>query len=157
MSADVPQPGPEHATLARLVGHWAGDESLHPSNGLANRQRAYGRFHIRMACEGFFLVSDYEQRVDDELVYQGHGIYGWEPSIERFTMFWFDALSGGGAVKPVLGTFEDDRLCFQHAADPDLKRYVYELVSDDEFTFRLETSSDSATWGTRMDGRYRRA
>ena len=140
--------------LARLAGRWSGNETLHPPD--APRQRAYGRFDMRRTCEGFFLVSDYEQSMDNVVVYRGHGVYGWEQSIARFTMFWFDEYAGGGSVKPILGAFEDDCLCFQHAVEPGFKRYVYELVADDEFTFRLESSMDGAAWITHLDGRYRR-
>lgn len=108
-----------------------------------------------MVCDGLFLVSDYEEWMDDVVVYRGHGVYGWQPDVERYTMYWFDTLGGGGYVKPVLGTYADDRLCFEHALDPGFKRYIYELISDEEFTFRMEVSEDGERWTTQMDGRYR--
>lgn len=152
---ELTTPGPEHAALARLAGRWSGSETQHPASHDSTRRPSFGRFEMRMVCDGLYLVSDYVESIDNEVVYRGHGVYGWEPHTERYTMFWFDSLGGGGAVKPVLGTFEDDRLCFQHTLDVGFKRYVYELVSDEEFTFRMEFSEDGAVWTTPMDGRYR--
>lgn len=152
----LPTPGPQHAQLARLAGDWAGDESIHPSAAYAERERTRGRFRIRMVCNGFVLSSDYEEHLDGDLVYAGHGVYGWQPDLERYTMYWWDSSGTPGYVRPVLGTFEDDRLCFEQETDSGLSRYVYEIVSDDEFTFRLESSPEGTIWHTRMDGRYSR-
>ena len=142
--------------LRRLVGRWDGDEVLLPAPGATDRRHARGTMTLRMVCDDQFLVNDYEQRVDDAVVYRGHGVYGWEPLVERFTMFWFDSLGDGGPIQPVLGRFQDDCLRFHHVVDTGFRQYVYEFVANDEITFRIETSEGGGSWATVLQGRYRK-
>ena len=66
---------------------------------------------MRMVCDGLFLVSDYEEWVEEVVVYRGHGVYGWDGSAERYTMHWFDTMAGA-PTRAVPGVWEGQTLTF---------------------------------------------
>src|SRR5439155_24261629 len=75
----MPRPSDGHRRLAALGGDWAGEEVLHalppvqPTEG-----RAVGRFRSRVVAGGFFLVVDYAQSQVDAVLFEGHGVYGYD-------------------------------------------------------------------------------
>ena len=83
---EMPKPGAQHAVLARLAGTWIGDETMHPSPWAKEGSQATGTVVATMQIDGFFLVSDYEQRRGDQVTFRGHGVYGWDGPKERYTM-----------------------------------------------------------------------
>jgi len=91
---EKPTPTPEHESLAAFAGKWQGEETLFPSPFSPQERTGIGHCHLRMELGGFFLVSDYEETIDGHVFYRGHGVYGYDPKEERFTMHWFDSMGG---------------------------------------------------------------
>jgi len=154
---NIPTPGPEHAQLARLAGTWLGEETMHPSSWTPQARQATSKITCDMLLDGFFLVSDYEQYSGDTVTFRGHGVYGWDPHKERFTMHWFDSM-GMDPGAPALGTLEGNRLEFRNESPMGMHRYVYEFQDDGTYTFHMGVSNDGGeTWQAQMDGKYRKA
>jgi len=150
-----PTPTDHHRKLQALVGEWTGDETMHPSPWDSKGGKATSRRTVRLDLGGFFLISDYVQLRDGRETYRGHGVYGWDARQGRYTMHWFDAMSGSPAA-PALGTWEGNTLIFQHQHAMGHTRYTYVFECDGLYTFRLENSPDGKTWTTFLDGTYRR-
>jgi hypothetical protein len=154
MAMVMPLPTEQHERLAQLAGTWSGEETLHPSPWDRSGGQAHGTIEARMACDGFFLIADYVERREGRVTLRGHGVYGWDPRIDRYTMHWFDSL-GDDPGPPALGTWEGDRLVFERE-DPDgHTRYVYQL-GDRQYSFRIEFSPDGELWKLFMHATYLR-
>jgi hypothetical protein len=147
-------PGAQHEKLASLVGEWVGEEILHPSPWSAETRRALGKFSMRMAVDGLFLINDYEEQRDGRAVFRGHGVYGWDGKRERYTMFWFDSM--GGSPNETLGVWSGDSLVFTNQSEQGHGRYVYTVKDADHIGFRIDTSSDGNTWNCLMEGDFTR-
>ena len=149
---EVPKPSEAHRRLAAFAGRWRGEEILHPAPWLPERRTASGHFDNRVGVDGMFLINDYREERDGEVLLWGHGVYGWDAERERYTMYWFD--SAGVPPRQILGTWEADSLTFT-AHDPEV-RYVYTLLGSDRFTFRIERLTDDEGWLPVLEGDYRR-
>ena len=150
MEFQMPTPGPAHEVLARMAGEWTGAETLLPSPFHPEEQKRNSTNSARM-LEGFFLVSDYEQRSGDEVTFRGHGVYSWDAATEEYTMYWFDSMGGAGGV--ARGKLEGDVLTFQSTSPMGHHRYRYTL-SDGGYRFEMAMSQDGEEWSTFMDGTY---
>jgi hypothetical protein len=135
-----PEPSAHHRKLAVLAGSWIGEETMHPSPWNPDPAKATGHIDSRMDIDGLFLISDYHQVRDEEVTFRGHGVYGYDPASERFTMYWFDSMSYQGGI--ALGTWVGDELVFERSSHRGTSRYVYEIVGPDEYRFRIEMSPD---------------
>jgi hypothetical protein len=136
-------------------GSWAGEEKIHPSpwdpqggpargpHGLADRARR--------------VLPDHGLRRGARRpgLYRGHGVYGWDPQDQCYTMHWFD---GMGSIPKVWakGRWEGDVLTFQHQHERGHSRYVYELKGNAQYRFRIESSQDGKAWATFMEGTYKK-
>ncbi len=152
---EMPKPGNAHELLARFSGKWSIAETMHPSPWDPKGGTAQGRTEYRMACDGFFLVCDYEQLRDGVVTYRGHGVYGWDDRAKKHTMHWFDSM-GMDPGAPALGDWKDDTLVFQHATRMGFTRYRYRWESRERFTFEIASSQDGETWTTFLDSVYTR-
>ena len=154
---EMPKPGPAHERLAVFEGTWEGDEILHPAPPWRPApSTARGHFVIRRVLDGFFLRTEYEETRDGQAMIRGLGVYGWDAKGGTYTMHWFDSMGTPPTYVP-RGTFDGNVLTFQGEAPFGRVRYVYEIVSPDEFTFRIDSSLDAGvTWNCFMEGRYRR-
>lgn len=151
----MPQPTEAHARLAALAGDWEGEETLHPAPWMPEGGTARGRFTNRVVLGGFNLVNVYAQTRGGQVVFEGHGVYGYDAERQRYTMYWFDS-SGGDPGGPVPGRWEGDTLTFERRSEGGPShRYVY-VVSDESFLFRIEASRDGGTWTCMMEGTYHR-
>jgi hypothetical protein len=150
----MPKPTEQHARLHALAGEWRGEEILYPSPWAPEQRTATGRFSARMGVDGMFLVTDYEQLRDGAVIFRGHGVYGYDPRQQKYTMFWFDTM--GGSPAETLGAWEGSTLTFENQSEHGRSRYVYE-VGTDRYTFRILSSRDGVAWSTFMEGHYRRA
>ncbi len=151
---EMPQPTPQHRRLEALVGRWSGEETLHPAPWAPELRTATGKFSIRMGVDGMFLITDYEQARDGAVVFRGHGVYGWDATKERYTMYWFDSM--GMSPNQTLGVWTEDELIFSAQGDHGHARYVYTLRDPDRFAFRIESSPDGESWSPVMEGEYLR-
>lgn len=150
----MPKPTEAHQRLAALAGEWAGDEVLHPSAWAPEPRRAVGRSSNRMAVDGFFLINDYAEERDGEVVFRGHGVYGWDAKRERYTMHWFDSM--GVPPHETLGTWEGNTLTFENQSPMGHSRYTYVIEGDDSYRFTIDSSKDGESWTPMMEGHYRR-
>ena len=150
----MPGPTAHHHKLEALAGEWVGEETLHPSPWAPETRTAIGRFSSRIALDGMFLVSDYTETRDGNVVFRGHGVYGWHAKKERYTMHWFDSM--GFPPGETLGVWEGDTLTFSGSGEGGHGRYVYTVHGRDRMSFRIESSQDGATWSTIMEGEYKR-
>ncbi len=152
---EMPKPTEAHRKLEALVGEWAGDEILFPSPWAPEERRATGRTTARMGIDGFFLLTDYTESRDGEVMFRGHGVYGFDVRRQRYTMHWFDSM--GMPPNETLGTWEGDTLTFTNQSEMGHARYSHAMPDADHYVFRIETSRDGATWQPMMEGRYTRA
>jgi len=156
METEMPRPGAEHrALIERMVGSWDAEERMLPSPWDPVGGTAEARIEAREGLDGFHVITDYVQRRNGGESFRGHGVYGWDASRERYTMYWFDSM-GSDPGGPVLGTLEGDVLTFARDTPRGKSRYVYTFAGD-RYDFRIEASSDGETWTTFMDSTYRRA
>ena len=152
----MPQPAAEHARLARLAGAWSGEERLLPSPFDPLGGVATGRVHARMALDGLYLISDYEQERNGSVNFRGHGVYGWDMRGQCYTMHWFDS-TGIEHDAPGIGAWDGDTLTIVHTTrHTGSTRYVYE-VGQDTYQLRIDISADGARWSTFLEATYRRA
>ena len=141
-----------HRKLEQLVGKWSGNETLSGSP----EQQAKSTITTSLGSDGFFLLVDYIQKIDKRVSFRGHGVCGWDPSKQRYTLYWFDS-TGHTPNTPAPGEWEGDVLTF-HTKNPDGRhsRYVCE-VSGKAGTFRIEESTDGVSWRTVLDANLRRS
>ncbi len=153
---EMPQPNENHRRLRALVGDWTGEETLHPSPWDPSGGSATSRVTSRLDLEGFFLITDYVEERGGEVTYRGHGVFGWDPAGNCYTMHWFDSM-GSGAPAPARGRWDGNRLVFEQATPTGHSRYVYLFEAEGRYTFRIENSRDGREWKPIMEGRYTRA
>ena len=151
----MPKPGPAHERLSRFVGTWSIAETMHPSPWDPDGGEREGRTTYRLGCDGFFLICDYEQLHEGAVTFRGHGVYGYDPKAQKYTMRWFDSI-GNDPGAATLGEWNDDVLVFEHATARGHARYTYTWESDDRFSFRLENSPDGESWKSFLDSVYTR-
>ena len=112
----------------------------------------------RIALDGFYLITDYEQWRDGRVVFRGHGVYGWDPRRARYTMSWVDS-TGMGDGSAIGGTWDGDTLIFVGpAGEHHTSRYVYRFGDDeDTYRFAIEASTDGGvSWKPFLESTYRR-
>lgn len=148
----MPVPGPEHQRLFQaLAGDFTSVETMWPSPYMAQATTRHGRTHNRVGVGGLFLINDYEQLTDGNVTFQGHGLYGFDPKTQRYSMQWFDAESFTGG-ETIWGTWPDATLTFE---SPGRARYAYQVLDENSYEFRilLATGTD---WTPLMTSTFRR-
>lgn len=153
MQFEMPKPGPEHEKLHQLCGEFTGTETLLPSPWSPERQERTCTLRAR-SLENFFVVSDYEQYMGDQVTFRGHGVYSWDPSAECYRMYWFDSMGGAGGVAD--GHMEGNVLTFQSQSPMGHHRYRYTFEGS-HVKFEMAMSQNGSDWETSMEGIYRRA
>ncbi|MHC5012027.1 MAG: DUF1579 family protein [Planctomycetota bacterium] len=154
---DMPQITDAHRRLEALAGSWAGEETLEPSPWAPEGSNLYGRLDARIDLDGFFLITNYvgEKPETGEVVYRGHGVYGWDQKKQRYTMNWYDSM-GGEYETPTLGTWEGDTLRFVQQGPKGQSRFTYVMQGADAYRFSIENSTDGERWQLFMAAVYRR-
>ena len=148
------EPTESHRRLERLAGDWRGEETHHPFPGFPETVFAGARVRARFALNGLFLLRDYETRRDGELLYQGHGLYGWDARRQRYTIYWFDT-AGTDPVAPALGEWSDETLVFEYHRGEQPMRLVYRFLDEDRYTFAVEADAPDG-WKPILSGQYQR-
>lgn len=151
MTFDMPKPGPEHQKLSALCGRFVGEERMLPSPWSPEEQTRTGTLHARM-LEGFFVISDYEQHMGDQVTFRGHGVYGWDPQKECYRMYWFDSMGGAGGIAD--GHMEGNVLTFRNESPMGHHRYRY-TFEEGQTIFEMAMSQDGENWSVSMIGHYR--
>ena len=153
---EMPKPTEHHRKLQALVGQWTGEEKFHPMPWSPDGGTATSRTNARLDLDGFFVVSDHEQKRDGKVSYRGHGVFGYDTQKQKYTMHWFDVM-GCDPGAPALGTWEGNTLVLQHQHHMGHGRFTYKFERDGEYTFKMEHSQDGKNWMPFMDGTYKRS
>ena len=152
---EMPKPQAQHEKLKELAGTWTSEETMFPSPWDPQGGKADGRIEARIELDGFFLVADYVQERGGCASYRGHGIYGWDPGQNCYTLHWFDSM-GSPCSEPMKGTWEGDRLTFQARNPMGHSRLTYHFQGTGRYQFLMEGSQDGKQWAKLMEGTYTR-
>ena len=151
---DMPKPGREHARLARFAGRWSGEETLYPSPwGPGGKARA--RSSLKMSVGGLVLVHEYEEEIEGQVSFRGHGVFMVDPATSEVIWWWFDSI--GFPPEPARGRWESEEvLRLRKTTARGEARYEFRLGEDD-YDFRIETLLPGQSEVTVfMEGHYRR-
>lgn len=152
---DMPKPSELHRRLQRLAGDWEGNETIAPS-AWGPGGAAIGRYSARMAADGFWLLQDYTEEKDGRLVFQGHGVFGYDTQQGTYVRYWFDSM-GFPPSEPARGQWQGDTLELAITSPHGRGRYVYRFEGDGLFHFHIDNSFDGgASWARLVEGTYRR-
>lgn len=146
----TPEPVREHRVLEKLAGHFAGPEKMHPSYWNAEPKNAEAVTDGRVALDGFAVVQDYEQRLEDGTRFAGHGVFRYDMTSETYEMHWFD--STGGPERVFRGGFSDNRLVLTARTGEGWQRLTYDFNLDRGYRFTLDTSDDGERWNLVLEG-----
>lgn len=145
-----PEPVREHRELEKLAGHFAGPERMHPSYWNPEAKKAESVTDARVALDGFAIVQDYEQLLEDGSTFAGHGVFRYDTASDTYEMHWFD--STGGAPRIFRGGFADRMLVLNGRAGDGWQRLTYDFNLDGGYRFKLETSDDGDNWNLALEG-----
>jgi len=73
----------EHRALEKLAGHFSGPERMHSSYWNDEPKRGEAVTDARVALDGFAVVQDYEQRLEDGSRFAGHGVFRYDADGRR--------------------------------------------------------------------------
>lgn len=152
---EMPKAGEQHKKLHALAGKWVGEETFHPGP-FGPAGKATSTTNARMDLDGFYLISDHEQKRDGKVSYRGHGVFGYDTFQSKYTMHWYDVM-GCDPGAPGLGTWDGNTLMFQHSHKMGHGRFTYVIESPNAYAFKMEFSQDGKNWMPFMDGKYKRA
>jgi uncharacterized protein YodC (DUF2158 family) len=151
----MPTPSDGHRQLSRLVGEWAGEETMHPSQWDPTGGVANGRNSNRLGLGGFAVLSDYEQERDGAITFTGHGVYTYSPESGQYTLHWFDCL--GSPPEVFIGGFDGDVLTLAHGGPGMHARMTSDLSEDRLMKAKMEMSQDGTEWRVLFEATYRRS
>ncbi len=151
---EMPKPVAGHKRLEALAGDWTGEGRFFPSPLEPKGAKATATISNRVACDGFWVVGDYEQRRGPTVTLRGHAVYGYDAQSDEVVLHWF-ASTGMGPDR-YRGKFEGERLTLtgKHATGTD--RIVYDLREKGTCRSTTESSQDGKTWTPTFEGVYRR-
>lgn len=145
-----PEPVREHRALEKLAGHFSGPERMHPSYFNESERKARAVTDARVALDGFAVVQDYVQELDDGTRFAGHGVFRYDMPSDTYEMHWFD--STGGPERIFRGGFADNSLVLTARVGEGWQRLKYDFNLAGGYRFRLETSEDGNNWNVAVEG-----
>ncbi|HKB16916.1 MAG TPA: DUF1579 family protein [Planctomycetota bacterium] len=148
----MPKPGAGHKRLESLAGNWTGEEKMHPSPFEPKGSTATATLANRVACDGFWVVGDYEQRRGATVTFRGHAVFGFEPQTDQVLLHWFDPMGMGADV--FRGKFEGKGMTLTCKNAMGTHRLSYDLSEAGTLRSRMETSQDGKTWTPMLEGVY---
>ena len=149
---DMPKPTTAHQKLSKLVGRWSGPEKMPPGPWAPEGGTALGRVENREGLDGFVVIQDYAQERDGEVVFRGHGVFGWNAGAGHYTLHWFDSMGTG--ANEYRGDFTGEVLSLTSDSPMGKSRAVFDLGAPGRYTFKMEVSQDGRAWTTFMEGAY---
>jgi Protein of unknown function (DUF1579) len=150
----MPEPREEHRKLSALEGEWGGPERLFPSPWGPGGE-ATGRMRARMSVDGFFLVQDYEEERNGQVVFRGHGVIGYDAAARNYLWYWFDSMGAPPAL-PSRGQWDGDTLTFLSEGPGHRSRYTFRFEAPTQYSFKAEGSRDGETWTPFIEASYSR-
>jgi len=151
---EMPTPTEHHQKLANLEGRWRGTETMYPSQWDPAGGTATGLNEMRLALDGFAVISDYEQERDGTITFRGHGVMTYEPGEGHYILHWFDSL--GSPPEVFRGNFEGDFLTLSHGGPCIHARLTYDLSTAGTLRTQMEMSQDGAEWALFFEASYER-
>ena len=151
---EMPKPNEHHQQLARLAGLWQGTETMYPSHWDPNGGTAQGTTRARVDLAGFVVITDYEQRRDGEVTFQGHGVYTVDPKANQVLLHWFDSVGQG--IETFRGGWNGNTLTLQSESPMGHARLTYDYSKAGELKSAMDLSRDGTKWSRLFDGAYRR-
>jgi hypothetical protein len=142
---EMPKPNEHHRRLERLAGRWTGQETMYPSPWDPDGGTATGRNDMRIALDGFALITDYEQERNGVITFRGHGVMTYDGRNQHYVLYWLDSM--GSPLEVFTGNFDGDVLTVEHGG-PMHARLVYDLTQPGILRSSMEMSQDGEKWGT---------
>lgn len=152
---EMPKPGPDHQKLHALVGSWTGEETMYPGP-MGPGGKSVGFSESRISPDGFWLITEYHQKVGAQTTFHGHGVIGWDTFGKRYLWYWVDSM-GMPPPNATAGKFVGNDLVFESQTPHGLTRYTYALQGAKKYQFKIEVSPDGGKkWAPFMVGDYQR-
>ena len=152
---EMPKPTEQHRKLHALAGEWEGAETLAPSPWGPGGP-AMGSMKYRVDLEGFFVVGDYVEEKDGQVVFRGHSVFGWDEKQKNYVWWWLDSM-GSIPAAPSRGKWEGNTLIFESKSEMGESRYTFQFLGEEKYSMRLANrfpgQSDFTTF---MEGTYAR-
>lgn len=149
---EMPKPGPNHKKLELLAGTWSGEEKMHPSPWDPKGGVASVSIVNRVACDGFYVVGDYEQRRSGAVTFRGHSVYGFDAKSQEVVLHWFDSMGMGDDV--FRGKFQGQTLTLECKNAMGHHRLVYDFGEKGTLRSKMESTQDGKKWSAMFDGVY---
>lgn len=148
----------QHRLRAR-VGTWVGEERMAPSQWAPDGMTAEGCNETRMAAGGFAQVTEYTQKIDGKVTFQGLSVTAWDPSAEGYVLHWYDSM--GSPPQVYRGDFEasgaGERLVFLGPGPGGAQqRLISEYPDADTLQASAESSTDGEVWTQTFEATYKR-
>ena len=99
-----PQPSPEHAVLAKDVGTWDAEAKFWISPDTAPVTSKGVEKNVLLG--NMWLISEYKSEAD-EMVFEGHGQFGYDPVEKKYVGTWIDSFSPN--ITKMVGTYDADK------------------------------------------------
>ena len=149
---EMPKPGPGHKKLEAFAGNWSGDEKMYPSQWDPKGGVAQATINSRSACDGFYVVGDYEQKRGGQVTYRGHSVTGFDAKTQEVVMYWFDSMGMG--IDEFRGKFKGDSLALLSKSPMGHHRLTYDMSEKGTLRSKMELSQDGKQWSAMFDGVY---
>lgn len=151
---NAPLPTEKHKLLQRLAGHWQGEETMFPPD-TDQPVKVTSVVQSRMELGGWFLFMGYAQLQEGSPSYTAHGVMGLSHTQENITLHWFDS-QGWNPSEPFRGNWQGETLQLNAHSDNGYDRLTYVMQGPDQYTTKVENSSDGKDWKTLIEGSYQR-
>jgi hypothetical protein len=150
----TPQITSHHRSLDKLVGQWAGHETLRQSHD-AEPIATTARLDVRSTLQGTFYLFDWVQEAKGATLMEGLGVIGWDAKANEHTLHWFDTY--GVPPRGInTGVWDGPKLTFITKGETHEGRTSFIVASDTELAFTVEMKI-SGSWLTVIDGHYKRS
>jgi len=51
-----------------------------------------GKITYEVGLEGFFVIGDYVEEQNGNVVYRGHSVFGWDDQQKSYVWWWLDSM-----------------------------------------------------------------
>jgi hypothetical protein len=149
---EMPRPGPGHKKLEAFAGTWTGEEKMHPSPWDPKGGTASATLSGKVACDGFYVVGDYEQKRNGVVTFRGHSVFGFDDKTQEVVLHWFDSMGMGADV--FRGKFVGQTVTLLNHGPMGHHRMTYDFSEKGTLRSKMETSQDQKQWTPMFDGVY---
>lgn len=138
--AKLPQPGAEHALLAKLEGTW--DSKVKAWFGAGKAEESTGIMVRKMILDGRYLEERYSGTVMGK-PFKGLGVFGYDLDQKKYFMTWMDNFGTGLMVN--YGTYDAKTRTWTYVGEDDNPQFegkvktrdVLRMITDNEMVFEM--------------------